>query len=246
MKYSFGRVKNFMHVNGPTILTVLSVSLVVVLPVVSGHDTTKAETLLKEKEKDHEMDTKEKLLAAAPCYIPTALVEAAALASILCNHAVNRKLQASLITSYALLEKVFHGYRKEIVNRHGEAEDKEIMEGTIREQCDYHYTDSDVASKKMTFFEPYTGQSFERYERDVIDAEYHFNRNYVMRGCASLNELCEMLGIKGTKDGEVNGWNIDSELYWVDFEHVAKIDKLGNKYYEIVPVFEPTENYLDQ
>jgi hypothetical protein len=58
----------------------------------------------------------------------------------------------------------------------------------------------------------------------VINAEYHFNRNYAMRGSAYLNELYEFLGLEKTEAGSVLGWDClrlaeEYEACWVDFDH---------------------------
>ena len=67
-----------------------------------------------------------------------------------------------------------------------------------------------------------------------MDAEYHMNRNYTLRGFAPLNEFFDFLGIPNTDLGEKLGWTTTwgDGYYWIDFSHLLKHDKDGD-YYEI-------------
>ena len=79
-----------------------------------------------------------------------------------------------------------------------------------------------------------------RYEREVIDAEYHFNRNFTMRGYAFLNEFYEFLGLPMTEYGRIAGWSMSSGIMWVDFEHrLIDNDDGGTACYSIDMVFPP-------
>ena len=79
-----------------------------------------------------------------------------------------------------------------------------------------------------------------RYEREIIDAEYHFNRNFTMRGYAFLNELYEFLGMPKTEYGGIAGWSLCSGIMWVDFEHrLIDNDDGGPACYSIDMVFSP-------
>ena len=42
----------------------------------------------------------------------------------------------------------------------------------------------------------------------VLMAEYHLNRNYILRGEAVINELYEFLGLEPTDWGAEAGWHI--------------------------------------
>ena len=114
----------------------------------------------------------------------------------------------------------------------------------------YKENDIMVSNGKQLFFEEYSGRFFESTEEDVVLAEYHFNRNFVLRGYAELNELYEFLNLSPTESGAVLGWSIGAgEVFygyqWIDFEHRKVIREDGAEYYAITMPFIPTADYMD-
>ena len=77
-----------------------------------------------------------------------------------------------------------------------------------REFCGYHQIGLDTPDEKVIFYDEISGESITCYEREIMDAEYHLNRNFVMRGYASLNEFYEFLGLPQTERGEELGWTM--------------------------------------
>ena len=76
-----------------------------------------------------------------------------------------------------------------------------------------------------------------------MDAEYHLNRNFILRGETNLNEFYEFLGLEPTDAGCELGWDLWSgEMYygnsWIDFEHHLVTSDNGD-YYRIEYPFEP-------
>lgn len=85
---------------------------------------------------------------------------------------------------------------------------------------------------------------------DVIEAEYHFNRNFALRDYADLNELYSFLGLPQTEYGATVGWGryAGESVYgyqWVDFVHIKEHMDDGTEYYRISIPFGPTADYLD-
>ena len=77
------------------------------------------------------------------------------------------------------------------------------------------------------------------------------NRNYVIRGSASLNEFYEFLGLDPTNYGNAVGWDICSELFWIDFNHRKTIINIGDaddkiECYIIETPYPPSEEYISQ
>lgn len=73
--------------------------------------------------------------------------------------------------------------------------------------------------EEVLFWDSYSERYFTSTVSRVLQAEYHFNRNYVLRGSASINELYEFLGISGIEHGDDIGFTISTGLDWVDFDH---------------------------
>ena len=79
----------------------------------------------------------------------------------------------------------------------------------------------DAVEEERLFCNSLTGKTFASTIGKVLQAEYHLNRNFTLRGNVTLNEFLELLGVE-TVDGGVDvGWWIDpdNEFYWIDFTH---------------------------
>ena len=77
-------------------------------------------------------------------------------------------------------------------------------------------------------------------------AEYHLNRNYILRGYAYLNEFYVFLGIEETDYGSVLGWAPnDDGMYWIDFNHSKTVLDDGLEVYIIEMPFEPVYDFFD-
>lgn len=95
------------------------------------------------------------------------------------------------------------------------------------------------------YYDEISGETFVRYEREIMDAEYHLNRNFVMRGYASLNEFYEFLGLPQTLYGDSVGWSITDGEMWIDFEHaLISRDDGGEPIYMINTIIPPDADYL--
>lgn len=242
------RVGMHLHYKMPLILTILGSAGVVVTVVSAVRATPKALKSIDEakEEKGEELTTMEKVQAAAPAYIGTAIMGASTIACIFGANALNMRTQASIASAYALIDNYHKEYRKTLIDLHGKEIDEEVRNTMAREHCDYHVIDNDCPDSKVLFYDEISGETIARYERDVIDAEYHFNRNFVLRGYACLNELYEFLGIPQTEYGESVGWTMSSGISWVDFEHrLIEKDDGGTPVYAIDMVFAPGSDYMD-
>ena len=169
-------------------------------------------------------------MTAAKVYWPAIALGTGTICCIFGIHVFNAKQQTSLINLY------------------GEETDKKVRDEVILQSCNYHHVGCDEPDEKATWVEEISGESIEAYEKEIIDAEYHFNRNFTMRGYASLNEFYEFLGLPQTEYGDSVGWTTTDGIYWVDFEHriVNNGDDGGSYVYSIWPVFAPSADYAEE
>ena len=222
----------------PTILCCVAAVGVVGTAVASVRATPKAMKLLKDAtdEKGKELSKAEIVITVAHLYIPAAAIGAGTIFCIFGANVLNKQQQARLMSAYALLRNYHKEYRDKLIELHGEEADVEIRNAMIREHCNFHPLDSDVPDGKVIFYDEISGESILRYEREVIDAEYHFT----MRGYAFLNEFYEFLGLPMTEYGGTVGWTMSSGIMWVDFEHrLIDNDDGGPACYSIDMVFAP-------
>jgi hypothetical protein len=231
--------------NEATILTVLGGIGMIATAVLTAKETPKAIKLMEEakEEKGEALTPAEIAITIAPAYVPAIAVGVSSLLCIFGANVLNKKAQASLMSAYSMAGNMYRDYRKKNIEMFGEENDKAIIEDLQRYRCDYHQIGINTPDAKVRWYEPISCTFFEAYEREVMDAEYHFNRNYILRGEAHVNELLEFLGIEQIDDGDIYGWCIQDEMYWVDFEHHVKEDSKGS-YYVIDTIF-PAENLCE-
>lgn len=100
----------------------------------------------------------------------------------------------------------------------------------------------DINESVHLFYEPYSQTFFKSTFKKILNAQYHFNRNFCLRGYASMDEYLDFLGIKPERkeDYKIIGWDWYEELYWVDFNNYQTVDKrTGQIIYILEPEFNP-------
>lgn len=243
------KVARAVKKNSDTILTVLGAAGTVVGIFTAVKATPKALRLIK----DAEDDKGEKLTAmqvvsiAAKEYVPTALICAGSLTCIFGANIISKRTQASLSSAYALINESYQNYRKSLIELHGKEADIEVRDHMIlsRSNSDYHQIDIDAPDQKVIFVEEYTNQRRVAYEREIMDAEYHLNRNYTLRGYVTLQEYLHFLGFDDVDGSEEVGWSsFNGEVFWIDFYHRAIIED-GKEIYVISTEYPPTIEDLE-
>lgn len=241
--------KNFQNIlknAAPTFLTILGMSGVVGTTISGIKQNQKACIAMKKNnDRNEQLSMVDKAVILIPIYAPTFLLGLSTMTCILGANILNKKNQASLASAYALIDNSYKEYRNKLIELHGEEADIEVRDAIARQHCDFHKIGMDIPDKKVKFVDSVSGRYIIAYEREIMDAEYHFNRNFVLRGYASLNEFYEFLGLPSTDEGEKKGWSISYGYYWIDFEHNKVVDKNGETYYVIDTIFPPEEDYME-
>lgn len=234
------KTKLFFAKNSPTILTCIGAAGMISTVIFAVKATPKAIELLEEEKKaqGEELTKVDIVLTAGPAYIPTIALGTATLACFFGANVLSQKQTRSLTAAYALLERTYNDYRNKLIELHGEEMDKEIRDAIVRDHANYHVIDCDIPENKLIWYDDISGNSVSRYEREIIDAEYHLNRNFTMRGYATLNEFYEFLGMPLTEYGERMVWSMEEGYSWIDFEHrLINRDDGGTPIYSIDSAF---------
>lgn len=201
--------------------------------IMAAKATPKALRVLEEakEEKGEDLTVVEKVVVAGPKFVPAIIVGAATVTCIFGANVLNKRKQAALISAYALIDKSYNEYKDKLKELYGEethqnivdsiaiekAKDTHINASSICTMCDTSLEDN--YSEPVLFYDTYGSRYFEATIEQVIQAEYHLNRNFVLRGYAPLNELYDFLGLEPTDYGNTVGWSVEDELYWIDFNH---------------------------
>ena len=222
----------FLKRNSSTILTCIGAVGVVATATMAVRATPKALKLLEEAkdEKGEELTKLEVVQIAGPAYIPSVVIGASTIACMFSANVLNQRHQATLTSAYALIDSAYKDYRNKVKEMLGEETDMNIRAAIAKDKCENAggyvpgYGALDLSGEKRLFYEEYRKAYFEATVEEVQNAEYHFNRNFAMRGDANLNEFYSFLGLEPTREGEVLGWDTsrlleEYEHPWIDFDH---------------------------
>lgn len=248
MRNIFLGSKLYFKRNGSTILTCVGGIGVIVTAVLAAKATPKAMLLLEEakEEKGEDLTKTEKVVVAAPAYIPTVLVGVSTIACIFGANVLNKHQQAVLTSAYALLDTSFKEYKNKVNELYGEDIDQEVRNEIAKDK--YKDTDIVVSEDKHLFYDSYSGRYFESTLFKVQQAEYYLNRDLIMRDYAYLNEFYDYLGIEGVEPGWNLGWSTGNcmSMYWqqwIDFGH-SKVTMDDGLECTVVTIFqEPILNF---
>lgn len=250
----------YLRKNSPTVLTCVGAVGVVATAVITAKATPKALELLEKtkKEKGEELTNIEKIKTAAPVYIPATIVGGVTIGCIFGADILGKRKYAALMSAHKLLEGSFKDYTDKVIDVYGEEAHRDIIKAIEIEKAEDTYVHAsylgsgcDLAveehsSTPKLFYDVYSNRYFRATIEQVITAEYHLNRNYVLRGSAVLNELYDFLGLKPTDYGSVVGWAPqDDGMYWIDFNHHKAVMDDSIEYYILEMPFAPTANYDD-
>lgn len=244
----------FCKRNASTILTVTGGVGVVATTVMAVKATPKALKLIDEakKEKGEELTTIEKVQVAGTRYIPTVLTGAATIACIFGANALNKRQQAALMSAYALIDNSYKEYKAKLKELYGEEAHQNIVNAIMIEKADDVYVHSECLcmncdlsmeendSEPKLFYDEHANRYIEATIEQIMNAEYHLNRNFVLRGYVYLNEFYEFIGVETTDYGSVLGWAVEDEFYWIDFNHRKVVMPDGLEVYIIETPYGPS------
>lgn len=165
-------------------------------------------------------------------YGPSVALGVLSLGSLLASNNILRKRNAALAAAYATIDSGFKKYRSRVVERFGDAVDKELKYGIKAQKVDEIVVDEETGKEKKV-----------KKTVDVIDDpnEYSVYARFFDDGCKGwqkdpeanlmflriqqryandllrarkylfLNEVYDMLGIEPSKAGQIVGWVYDPE-----------------------------------
>lgn len=238
----------------PTILAILGGGGVIVTTVLAVKATPPAlEKIHEDSKQAHDGDPEaytpaEAVKSAWKFYIPAGTAGIATIASIMTGTVISNRRQASLLGAYTVLKRSYAEYKKYTKEILGEN-----MEKNISKAVEYTTAETPKDTNKaeeLLFYEEISGRYFNATMVEVLDALYHFNRNFVLRGYSKLNKLYEFLSLEQTLTGEEIGWSMGAgfERYgyqWIDFDLTLTKTDDGLECYDISFPFGPTNDYLD-
>ncbi len=264
------KTKRRIRAHSPTLLTCIGAAGVVLTAVMAVRATPKALELMEEEQARRKFEGETEYYESLPkkdvvkltwrCYIPAAVTGLSTIACIFGANVLNRRQQAALTSAYALLSSSYREYEGKVKELYGEEAHKNIKDSIRVEHCekDLKVVATNIISdgssldfedsneEKRLFYDTFSGRYFETTISRVIQAEYHLNRNFWLKGAVPLNEFYEFLGLEPTDYGEMVGWtNCDGNIYWIDFSHHKAVMDDGLECYIIEMDFESDADFLN-
>lgn len=184
-------------------------------------------------------------------YGPAVVVGGLSIAAVLTGHNIMRKRYIATAAAYAAVEKGFKEYRGRVVERFGEALDKELKYGIKAQEVEEIVVNEDgtetIVKKNVEVINPYNYSPYaicfddgctgwtkdpEYNKKFLIDQQRFANDKLKLHGKVVLNEIYDMLGAPRTKAGMVVGWIYDEKNptgdNYIDFG-IFDIDRPKNR-----------------
>lgn len=244
----------FIKKNAGTILSVMGSIGVVATAITAARAAPKAIKLLDDarEEKGSKLSKMEIAQIGFKTYLPVGLVSVATITCIMSANVLSRNKQANITSAYALLDQSYKDYRRKVIEMYGEETDHKIIEAIavdrakeVRISASYMCDNVDLSlddssGKPVLWYEEYSKRFFEATLEQILSAEYHLNRNYILRGCATINEMYDFFGLDPVEWGDDLGWEPMNEgEFWIEFNHFkAKLDD-GTELYILDLPFAP-------
>lgn len=256
MTRAFHRAGLKLKKHSPEILVVSGVVGTVVTTVMACKATTKLEGILNEHnmkletfqhaldnpellpepytEEDHKEDVKTAYIQTgyevAKLYAPAVGVGVLSITAILAGHNITRKRNVALAAAYTTVDKAFKEYRGRVVERFGEALDKELRYNVKAKEVEEVVMNEDGSETIVKTQVPVSGlEQYSDYAKFFCEGcrgwtkdpdynlmvlkqtERYMNDLLKRRGHVFLNEVYDALGIDRTKAGNVVGWIYDEK-----------------------------------
>ena len=198
--------------------------------VLESDEYTEEEYSVEDSKKDLAIIYAQSAVKFAKLYGPSILLGAASISCILASHRILTKRNVALAAAYAGLDKGFKNYRKNVVERFGEAVDRELKYNIKAQKITDIEVDEDGKEKKVkktvdvisdnpTIYSDYARFFDESCPAWQKDPEYNLvflraqqqyaNDKLIAQGHLFLNEVYDMLGLPRTKAGAIVGWVYD-------------------------------------
>lgn len=161
----------------------------------------------------------------AKLYAPSVALGTLSLVSIITSHNILRKRNAALAIAYATLDDNFKKYRERVVDRFGEALDRELRYNVKTKVIEETAVDEKGKEKKVSktidvvenitpsefccFFDessPNWTESPEYNKSFLINQQNYFNDKLRADGFVFLNDVRRALGVPLLRKGQTYGW----------------------------------------
>ena len=252
--------KIYLRKASPTILSGLGAAGVITTSVLAVRATPKALRKIRADSKvNHDGDPEaysklEAVRSAWVCYIPAVVVGTSTIVCIFGANVLNKRQQASISSAYALLNSSYQDYKDKLKELYGEEAHQKIIDAIAAEKAKDVYITADGICESTSlsfdernpddmhlFYDAFSRRYFESTIAQVLEAEYHLNRNLSLGGDVCINDFYNFLGIEPIDGGDYLSWFYFYEdgISWIDFNHRKTVLEDGLEVYVVDIVYTP-------
>jgi hypothetical protein len=185
-------------------------------------------------------------------YIPATIVGTSTIMCIFGANVLNKRQQVAMSSAYALISNSYNEYKSKLKELYGKEAHDKIVDAIASEKAKDVYISSCGFLENSTltfddrdpndtrlFYDSFSERYFESTCVQVLEAEYHLNRNWILGGEVSINDLYNFLGISTIEGGDDLHWFWSDGIEWIDFNHRRTVLDDGLEVYIVDLVFPP-------
>ena len=152
-----------------------------------------------------------------------------------------------------MLDQSYKEYKNKLKELYGEEAHKNIMDSITIDhakdvtigydtsfglnRCGLSIEENDGGP--ILFYDEFSKRYFEKTIEQVMSAEYHINRNFILGGIVTVNDFYDFLGLDNIDGGDDLIWIPCDYYLWIDFNHRKVELEDGLQCYIIEMVYEP-------
>lgn len=251
-----------IKLNWQRLLPIISCIGVVATAACASRSGMKAQKILEEENYIHNPDPVKDITGEAKLvwkdYILTSIVMSLTIASIVANRRITKQQMASLAMLGTASSKLLTDYKRAIRE---EVPDK--YPAIVGRVASYRVHDVQIADPPPITAEgfcdimtdhPYPGDDEILFYDELFDiwfraslatvrtAQYHLNRNFILRGCSTMSEFYDFIGLDYPDEFFNIGWGndfIEGGCSWIDIGLVYTDNIDGEKFFALQYTFAP-------
>lgn len=218
---------DILEKHAPTIMTGLAVT-----SSIAGFGSAIYETVEAVKEWDSEADIKAKVKLIFSHYAIPAGFEAAAVAFAIAANKTHIARYAALAAAYAATDGRFKEYKDAVLKTVGEKKEEDIRTTQAQQSVNTNPPSQQIMivdGNGTILCQDGRSKRYFQSSKNKIDAAINeINKMIALEGRMTLNDFYDELGLDGTSEGEVVGWDLQqySEVLDVHFSFAG--DPNGN------------------
>lgn len=217
MGTAMAKLDQFWSKNSVYILTSVAIAGTISAAVLAVKATPKAMRMIEEAECETKLDM---VKASWTCYIPTTIVIATTIGSIVALNSVHNRKNAALAGLYSLAQNTFREYQDKVIEIVGEHKEQKVRDEVDKERVLSNPPAADFifsGTGEVLCYDSITGRYFNSGVEKIKQVVNELNRRLMTEMFISLNDFYYELGLEPTKLGDNTGFNIDQSLLEVKF-----------------------------